>query len=286
MNKIEENFLRDVKEISYILEDEGYRLTYNALMEKEDKNKILFMIRGGNKKFINNYKGWEDNLLKGECYVEYINRLQDICEKYGYKTILIQRSNGTFAADCIVIFKSDNINKSWRRVRMGSELKIRYTDPEVLFMSNVSESVSIDSIIPQIEELSYILEDEGMECHIRETPISLAYNKKDSYSIRISPPDIQKYIILSRDINQKRAIKWKEEERVWNKRNKGASWEDQQRDPSYPKYPEEVNWEDVFTRDLLKSRSFMEYRDRVYEICKKNNFDCYRSTNGIAIKKK
>ena len=174
------SLIDDIKEISYILEDESYKIVY--LRDKYNDNpgpfvgdKVLSIaLTGGSKKFVNDYGGWEKHLQRSECYSEYLSRLQDVCDKYGYKVSVIGRDNGTFVADSICIFRGE-FDREWRLVKMGLRNKYKYFEIEEFFteLGELNESkISISSIEDEIKALSYILEDEGMICDLHETPMS------------------------------------------------------------------------------------------------------------------
>jgi len=74
-----EKIISEIKEISYILEDEGFNINYTV--SKNIYIGYLFIVISRYHRI--NYK-FQKNLMESEYWLEYIDRLKEILDRFGF----------------------------------------------------------------------------------------------------------------------------------------------------------------------------------------------------------
>ena len=95
-------FLKDIEDLSYILEDEGYDVIVDLnrnkhiwiIIEYKSDNDIYKNSNG----FSRNKK--EEGIGSEEEYLEYYDRLEDVCKKHGYELKKYNQNSNLLVINC------------------------------------------------------------------------------------------------------------------------------------------------------------------------------------------
>lgn len=257
------SLVNDIKDLNYIMNDENIQVSVHGGKESVSINLIFDKGRRFKSLFVGT-----------SLYKEYYDRVSGLCDDYGYRLRKGVKTSkeGKFTTREVDPFQfiATKRHKSSKRI-----LETTVWDD--------------DELLDEIKDLNIILEDEGLGVRIETNTNGRGTIRKPEHIISIYPhkpesstPSAWAYYQIGpqSEWSNKSSLLFKKKMKAYNKQKKFLD-----KIALGPK-PSSVQWYEPFMNYLTKQTFFLEWRDRVKELCEENDYMCVRKGHMLVIRKK